>query len=133
MNQLDLHPFHPDMPSEGRIANFNDQDQASTPRQSRFFPAADLDGKPVPARKWLVEGLIPSGTVTMLSGDGGTGKSLLSLQLACAVALGRNWIGFPVPLVARCLFPLRTMSKNCIDVWSMSRVLRPLRSPIWVA
>lgn len=31
----------------------------------------------------------------MLSGDGGTGKSLLSLQLACAVALGRNWIGFP--------------------------------------
>jgi RecA-family ATPase len=32
----------------------------------------------------------------MLSGDGGTGKSLLSLQLACAVALGHQWIGFPV-------------------------------------
>jgi hypothetical protein len=97
MNQPDLHPFHPDRPSDGRNGGFNDgQDQATKPRQSRFFPAADLDGKPVPARKWLVEGLVPSGTVTMLSGDGGTGKSLLSLQLACAVALGHQWIGFPV-------------------------------------
>ncbi|WP_415184299.1 AAA family ATPase [Phaeovulum sp.] len=60
-------------------------------RTSRFFPASDLEGLPVPDRQWLVPDLIPSGTVTLMGGDGGTGKSLLALQLAAAVAHG----GFP--------------------------------------
>jgi RecA-family ATPase len=58
-----------------------------------FFSAADLYGRPVPATPWHVEGLVPSGTVTLLGGDGGTGKSLLAKQLACATALGRQWLG----------------------------------------
>lgn len=62
-------------------------------RASRFFNAATLDGREVPERNWLVRGLIPSGTVTLLSGDGGTGKSLLALQLATACATGKPWIG----------------------------------------
>ena len=53
-------------------------------RRSRFFQASDLDSKPVPAREWLVRELIPHRTVTLLSGDGGTGQSLLALQLAVA-------------------------------------------------
>jgi RecA-family ATPase len=58
--------------------------------------AADLARKPVPPRQWLVEGLIPAKQVTLLSGDGATGKSLLALQLAVAVATGTDWIGtFP--------------------------------------
>lgn len=97
MNRPDLHPFHPDMPSEGwGLDPWQGQAPVDDARRSRFFPASDLDGIAVPARDWLVEGLVPSGTVTLLGGDGGTGKSLLSLQLACAVALGRRWIGFPV-------------------------------------
>lgn len=58
-----------------------------------FFSAAMLQGKPIPSREWLVDGLVPSSTVTLLGGDGGTGKSLLSLQLAAAVALDAVWIG----------------------------------------
>jgi RecA-family ATPase len=60
---------------------------------SRFFRASELQGKPVPAREWLVPDLIPHRTVTLLSGDGGTGKSLLALQLAVAAATGGRWIG----------------------------------------
>lgn len=60
---------------------------------AEFFCAAALDGLLVPRRQWLVPDLVPGRTVTLLSGDGGTGKSLLALQLACAVALGRPWIG----------------------------------------
>lgn len=67
------------------------QKKAAITRTSRFFRASDLDGLPVPERQWLVSDLIPSGTVTLLGGDGGTGKSLLALQLAAAVAHG----GFP--------------------------------------
>lgn len=62
-------------------------------RKSVFFSAAELANLCVPDRDWLVEGLIPIGTVTMLSGDGGVGKSLLALQLAAAVALNGRWVG----------------------------------------
>jgi hypothetical protein len=62
-------------------------------RASRFFRASELAGKPVPAREWLVPDLIPHRTVTLLSGDGGTGKSLLALQLAVAAATGGRWVG----------------------------------------
>ncbi|MGY6549595.1 MAG: AAA family ATPase [Roseinatronobacter sp.] len=60
------------------------------------FRASDLDGKPVPERKWHVRDLIPSNTVTLFGGDGGTGKSLCALQLAASTALARQWLGFPV-------------------------------------
>src|SRR5688500_3297013 len=53
---------------------------------------ATLGGLPVPPRDWHVEPVIPHQTVTLLSGDGGTGKSLLALQLAVATALGSSWI-----------------------------------------
>lgn len=42
-------------------------------------------------RKWLVEGLIPRGRVTMLSADGDVGKSRLMLQLAATIATGGGY------------------------------------------
>lgn len=58
-----------------------------------LISAASFDGKPVPVRDWHVEGLIPAKTVTLLGGDGGTGKSLLALQLAAATVTGGYWAG----------------------------------------
>lgn len=58
-----------------------------------FAPASALAGLPVPPRHWHVEDLIPGGTVTLFSGDGGTGKSLIALQLAVSTATGLPWIG----------------------------------------
>ncbi len=59
-------------------------------------------GKPVPQRRWLIPGLLIRGTVTMLNGDGGIGKSLLTQQLATALATARPFLGIephprPVP------------------------------------
>ena len=62
-------------------------------RKSQFYSAAVLKGTPVPPREWLVHGLVPQKTVTLFGGDGGTGKSLLALQLAVAVAGQTKWIG----------------------------------------
>lgn len=67
--------------------------QPAPVRESRFYSAASLKGKPVPPRQWLVHGLVPQKTVTLFSGDGGTGKSLLALQLAVAVTAQTAWIG----------------------------------------
>ncbi|MEM9392790.1 MAG: AAA family ATPase [Pseudomonadota bacterium] len=68
---------------------------APAPKGSRscFYSAATLKGKPIPERKWLVPDLVPHRNVTLFSGDGGTGKSLLALQLAIAVTAQTDWIG----------------------------------------
>lgn len=62
-------------------------------RPLKTFSLAEFDGKTIPERKWIVQGLIPDRNVTDLSGDGGLGKSLLALQLGFAVAMGGAWLG----------------------------------------
>ena len=87
------------------------------PRQSKFYSAASLEGKPVPAREWLVDELVPSKTVTLFSGDGGTGKSLLALQLAVAVAAGGVGSGARSSRgVSSCSRPRMTKTR-CTGAW----------------
>jgi RecA-family ATPase len=54
----------------------------------------DWCGIPIPAMRWLATYRIPAGDVTILSGDGGGGKTTTALQLAVSVAdnLG-DWLG----------------------------------------
>lgn len=94
-NAEEIDPPEDQSPPVARIIHLDERrppDEIGN-RKSRFFSAATLEGKDVPERHWLVRGLIPSKTVTLLSGDGGTGKSLIALQLAAAVALGKPWLG----------------------------------------
>lgn len=46
-----------------------------------------------PPRQWCVPDMVPDKCVTLLSGDGGTGKSLLAMQLASCCALGLPFMG----------------------------------------
>lgn len=82
-----------DMPPDDRFGPLHPFMEDPAPRVLRFLPASGWAGKPVPPRRWLVPDLIPSRTVTLLGGDGGTGKSLLAQQLAYAVSTGSPWIG----------------------------------------
>lgn len=70
--------------------DFEDLDAAASPL---FASAADWLQTPPTPREWLVRDMVPMGTVTLLTGHGGTGKSLLALQLAVAAATGDDWIG----------------------------------------
>ncbi len=65
------------------------------PREAGIFSPATLEGRAIPERRWIVEGLIPAGNVTMLAGDGGLGKSLLAMQLLTCVTLGKPWLDLP--------------------------------------
>lgn len=58
--------------------------------------ASDLTGKAIVPRAWHVADMVPAKTVTLLSGDGGTGKSLAALQLAVATVAGLQWFGAAV-------------------------------------
>lgn len=59
------------------------------------IPSSTLLRDP-PRREWMVEGCFARGTVGMLSGDGGVGKSLLMQQLCTSAALGRPWLDLHV-------------------------------------
>ncbi len=69
-------------------------EQSSAVSQELFFRASDFHGVDVPRRRWLVPGRIPLGAVTILSGDGSAGKTLLTLQLGYGVTAGLpDWLG----------------------------------------
>lgn len=78
--------------------------RAQAPTGPLFTSAAMLAGQAVEPRRWLVRDLVPDATVTLLGGDGGTGKSLLALQLAVATARGGAWLHRPVEAPGRALF-----------------------------
>jgi hypothetical protein len=47
--------------------------------------------------------LIPEGGDVLIYGDGGAGKTTLSIDLACHLGAGKDWLGIPVPRRARVL------------------------------
>ena len=69
-------------------------DRANTEPLLSTVCAYELDGKTVPRRQWLVDGLIPHLNVTLLSGDGGLGKTVLALMLGTSLSARLPWLGF---------------------------------------
>ena len=62
------------------------------------WPALDLAAcakRRAPPREWMVEGWMPRNKATLLSGDGGVGKSLMAQLKATCVALGLPFMGVP--------------------------------------
>ena len=79
---------------------------AGTP-EANFTPVpfGSLEGVPAhisafegeaPVRDWVIQDWLPQGEITSLYGAGGIGKSLLSIQLALAVACGGKFLGLPI-------------------------------------
>ena len=81
---------------------------AAPPAPLDVFVAGQWQGKVPPERRWIVDNIIPEGAVTMLSGHGASGKSIIALQLAIACALGRNWLG-------RTVRPCKALVMACED------------------
>jgi RecA-family ATPase len=57
------------------------------------FSPTKWHGREPPQLDWIVDGCFLRGTVAMLNGDGGLGKSLLMQQLTTAAAIGLPWLG----------------------------------------
>jgi len=66
---------------------------AEPPPALAFIDVAAWHGQPVPDREWCVLNRVPMRNVTLFSGEGAIGKSIVSLQLAVAHVLGRDWLG----------------------------------------
>lgn len=66
---------------------------ASSPDVLPIVSVGDWAGKPVPKRMWLIEGWLPMQRATLLTGEGGSGKSLIAQQMATCVAAGLPFMG----------------------------------------
>jgi len=71
-------------------------DEEGTHTPLSLTRAADLAGKRVPVRRWLIDGWIPMRRVTGLYGPGGEGKTTLLQMLMTAAATGDPWLGHAV-------------------------------------
>ncbi len=58
-------------------------------------PIIDVLLAPDVTTEWVVPGFIPRGSLVLLVGDAGVGKSLLCYHIAMAVATGQPALGFP--------------------------------------
>jgi hypothetical protein len=64
------------------------------PYQSQFDAVTWLDlRKPGPKHEYLVKGVFTKGEQSMLLGESQSGKSFLAIDIAMAVATGRDWFG----------------------------------------
>lgn len=71
------------------IADYLTEQSAANPL--KVLRRSDLRKLPQPES--LIEGIIDKGTVSMLNGFRGTGKSFLALDWACSIATGIEWLG----------------------------------------
>jgi len=86
--------FDDDDEPEESTSDFDIDDLLGPAPEPVFLESAScLHGVTIPPREWMVPDLIPHRTVTILGGDGGTGKSLVALQLAVASAARTEWMG----------------------------------------
>jgi RecA-family ATPase len=73
------------------------RDEHATERQplNLIDPSSWQDMEP-PERRWSVDGYIPHGQATLLTGAGSAGKSLVTQQMCTCIAMGLPWLGVPV-------------------------------------
>jgi RecA-family ATPase len=62
----------------------------------RIVDAPTLVHDPEPQRLWIAEDVIPDETLTLLTGEGGIGKTTLAEQLAVAMQIDGDWLGMKV-------------------------------------
>jgi RecA-family ATPase len=82
-----------------------DEEQQCDELPLPFVDIGAWQNQPVPERVWTVKDRIPGNNVTLLSGEGSIGKSILSLHLATATVLGKDWLQSlpdPGPAVVVC-------------------------------
>jgi hypothetical protein len=101
------------------------------PADLEIIDIADWQGKPVASREWWLDGLIPARNVTLLSGDGGLGKSLVALQFGIASTIGRSALGLTRTPAVSSISQRKTRltSSTAGQAISYGTTARPSRKP----
>jgi RecA-family ATPase len=92
----DIGTFEPSEPIDGPPSWHYDAFDSIAARPTPFctITPADWKGTEAPKAQWLAAGRIPANDLTLLTGNGGSGKTEIAVQLPLAVAAGLgDWLG----------------------------------------
>jgi RecA-family ATPase len=78
----------------------------------KLVPIRFVKGETIPPREWTVPHWVPEGTITLLQGNGGDGKTPLVQQLLTSCAAALPWIGLPVKECATVGFFTEDMERD---------------------
>jgi hypothetical protein len=95
-------PAKPDLAPRLRQNAFGEEVEDNRPRLA-LHSAFPIDGAKLERRQILVAGLLIRKHLSVLVAPPGSGKSLFTLQMAIAMAVGMNWGGFIVRAPAKVL------------------------------
>ncbi len=59
----------------------------------QWLDMSEWDGRPVPEREWAIKDRVPLKQAGLVSGEGGTGKSIIELMKNVAHVMGKDWLG----------------------------------------
>lgn len=77
------------------VVHFSARAKSSATNDAATLEPLDIrfwDESEPPQREWAVDRMVPRSNVTLLSGEGAIGKSILIMQLCVAHASARDWI-----------------------------------------
>ncbi|OGZ66323.1 MAG: hypothetical protein A3C50_01255 [Candidatus Staskawiczbacteria bacterium RIFCSPHIGHO2_02_FULL_43_16] len=82
--------------SQREQKNRGDKDSSAKPVNFTPFTLTDLYKEEFPPGRWVIQDLIPLGTITALTGDSNTYKTFLTQSMAASIASGIPFLGhFP--------------------------------------
>jgi RecA-family ATPase len=58
-----------------------------------WLSMATWDTEPIPERQWAIHNRVPLNQAGLISGEGGTGKSIIELHKNVAHVAGKDWLG----------------------------------------
>lgn len=112
--------------ADSRWGKFFDRDDAEERllalldvTKSKYATPTALEYKPIsveellttaPDVTWLVTDLVAEGTIVLISGGTGVGKSQLALQLSLCIASGQSWLNFNIPTAKSVVYSSVEMS-----------------------
>jgi RecA-family ATPase len=76
-----------------RKANGHDNAETDTGAPLKWLDISNWDSEPVPQRQWSIRDRVPLNQAGLLSGEGGTGKSIIELTKDVAHVAGKDWFG----------------------------------------
>ena len=108
------------------LSPWRSQAEATPPAQMLPLPFINMsawDNEPLPEREWAVPNKIPLRQLGLFSGEGGAGKSYVTLHLCVAHVFGRDWLN-SVPTPGPAIFMDAEDDENELHI-RLGSILRP--------